>query len=66
MADTITTPDKRTHVLLGNTTPLSIIREYAGEEAANWVRKLEDTIGELENTIEEQESKISELEEGEY
>ena len=37
MADTIYTPDGKMHVLLGSTTMESIIREYAGEEAANWV-----------------------------
>ena len=30
MADTVYTPDGRAHVLLGSTTPASIIREYAG------------------------------------
>lgn len=32
MADTVYTPDGRAHVLLGSTTPASIIREYAGED----------------------------------
>ena len=32
MADTVYTPDGRAHVLLGSTTPASVIREYAGED----------------------------------
>lgn len=39
MADTIYTPDGKMHVLLGSTTMESIIREYAGGEAAKWVHR---------------------------
>ena len=37
MADTIVTKDGKCHVLLGSTTPVSIIREYCGDEVADWV-----------------------------
>lgn len=37
MADTVYTPDGRVHVLLGSISPASIIREYAGDEVADWV-----------------------------
>ena len=42
MADTIITPDGRMHTLLGSTTLESIIREYAGDQAADAVQKLVD------------------------
>lgn len=40
MAETIYTPDGKMHVLVGSTTLESIIREYAGDDAANAVRDL--------------------------
>lgn len=40
MADTLYTKDVKGHVLLGSTTPESIVREYAGDDAANAVREL--------------------------
>ena len=32
MAKTITTKDGKVHAILGSTTPLSIVREYCGDE----------------------------------
>lgn len=40
MADTIVTKDGKCHVLLGSTTPVSIIREYCGDEVADWAARL--------------------------
>lgn len=40
MVETITTPDGKFHTLLGSTTLESIVREYAGDDAANAVREL--------------------------
>ena len=40
MADTLITPDGRLHTLLGSTTLESVIRNYAGDEAADRVRAL--------------------------
>ena len=37
MAETIITKDGKCHVLLGSTTPVSIIRDYCGDEVADWV-----------------------------
>lgn len=44
MAETIYTPDGKVHVLVGATTPESIVREYCGDELADWIaRKLDYT-----------------------
>lgn len=40
VTETITTLDGKMHVLLGSTTLESIVREYAGDEAADAVRYL--------------------------
>ena len=40
MADTLITPDGQLHTLLGSTTLESVIRDYAGDEAADMVRAL--------------------------
>ena len=40
VVETITTKDGKFHTLLGSTTLESIVREYAGDEAANEVRRL--------------------------
>lgn len=40
MAETITTKDGKLHTLLGSTTLESIVREYAGDEAADEIRCL--------------------------
>ena len=40
MADTLITPDGQLHTLLGSTTLESVIRNYAGDEAADRVRAL--------------------------
>lgn len=40
MPDTIITPDGRMHTLLGGTTLESIVREYAGDRAADMVHEL--------------------------
>ena len=37
MAETISTKDGKCHTLLGSTTPVSIIRDYCGDEVADWV-----------------------------
>ena len=37
MAETLYTKDGKCHVLLGSTTPVSIIRDYCGDEVADWV-----------------------------
>lgn len=44
MADTVYTPDGMAHVLLGSTTPASIIREYAGGDV---LRELQNRFDEL-------------------
>ena len=41
MAETLETIDGKMHVLLGSTTLVSIIREYCGDEAADYVEELE-------------------------
>lgn len=44
MAETIYTPDGKTHVLVGATTPASIVREYCGAELADRIaQKLDYT-----------------------
>ena len=40
MPDTLISPDGRLHTLLGSTTLESIVREYAGEDAAKLVENL--------------------------
>lgn len=40
MVETMTTPDGKFHTLLGGTTLETIVREYAGDDAANAVREL--------------------------
>lgn len=40
MVDTLITPDGRLHTLLGSTTLESVVRDYAGDEAADMVRAL--------------------------
>lgn len=42
MAETIYTPDGKTHVLVGSTTLESIIREYCGDESADIVQRLQE------------------------
>lgn len=42
MADTVTTPDGKMHVLVGSTTIESIVLEYAGREAAAYITGLID------------------------
>lgn len=37
MAETLITKDGKCRVLLGSTTPVSIIRDYCGDEVADWV-----------------------------
>ena len=49
---TVYTPDGKLHVLLGSVTLPSIIRDYAGDDAANLVEKLIETINELEGGTE--------------
>lgn len=39
MAETIITKDGKRHTLLGSTTPVSIIRDYCGDEVADWVER---------------------------
>lgn len=48
MAETVYTPDGKSHVLLGNTTRLSLIREYAGNDLAEYVEGLENLADEWE------------------
>lgn len=59
MADTIITKDGKVHVLLGSTTPVSIIREYCGDEAADWASRVLEKREQTEKLI----SRIQELEE---
>lgn len=40
MAETLLTPDGRMHTLLGSTTLERVIRDYAGDQAADRVRAL--------------------------
>lgn len=39
MAKTVYTPDGKMHVLVGSTTPVSLIREYAGNDLAAWAEE---------------------------
>lgn len=39
MAETIYTRDGKMHVLAGSTTPLSIVREYCGDEVVQAIHK---------------------------
>lgn len=40
MIETLTTPDGRFHTLIGSTTLASIVRDYAGDQAAGMVQAL--------------------------
>lgn len=40
MVETLYTKDSKYHTLLGSTTPVSIIREYCGDEVADWAARL--------------------------
>ena len=44
MAETIITKDGKCHTLLGSTTPVSIIREYCGDEV---IRAIADRVSEI-------------------
>ena len=59
MAMTLTTKDEKVYVLLGSTTPVSIIREYCGDDLANWV---ESKISDLQAEIDSLEDEIDGLE----
>lgn len=60
MAETIYTKDGKCHTLLGSTTPVSIIRDYCGDDVANRVerkldrenRKEQSDLGEYEADLE--------------
>lgn len=39
MVETLYTKDGKCHVLLGSTTPVSIIWDYCGDEVADWVER---------------------------
>ena len=39
MAETVYTPDGKCHVVIGSTTHVELIREYAGEDLANWAEE---------------------------
>ena len=43
---TVYTPDGKLHTLLGSVTLAAIVREYAGEEAAQMVEELEEAADE--------------------
>ena len=47
MAETIITPDGKVHTLMGSTNEVSLIREYAGDELADWVLEQIDLAEEL-------------------
>ena len=51
MPDTLVTPDGKMHTILGSTTLESIVREYAGDQAADMVRELTD-LGVYEQSLE--------------
>lgn len=52
MADTVYTPDGRAHVLLGSTTPASIIREYAGEDVLRSIQsRFDELLDELDTRV---------------
>ena len=53
MAETIYTPDGKLHVLIGSTTLLEIVREYAGDEAADRLA------GQLDYTNQKEQSDLS-------
>ena len=59
MAETIITKDGKCHVLLGSTTPVSIIRDYCGDEVADWV---ENRMAELKEEIDSPGDEIDSLE----
>lgn len=40
MAETIYTRDGKMHVLIGSTTPVSIVREYCGDGVVHAIREL--------------------------
>ena len=42
MAETVYTPDGKQHVLVGSTTHVSLIREYAGDDLANWAEEQQE------------------------
>lgn len=58
MAETLYTPDGRTHVLVGSTTLESIVREYAGDEAAALVRAAPEREERLRHFIEDCAEKL--------
>ncbi len=48
MADTLYTSDGKTHVLIGSTTLVSLVRDYMGDDAADAVLELEKQIADRE------------------
>ena len=53
MAETIYTKDGKCHTLLGSTTPVSIIRDYCGDEVIRALRRNVSAISEqIENVAE--------------
>lgn len=62
MAETIITKDGKCHTLLGSTTPVSIIREYCGDEVIRALRRKVSIIGEnIENVAESSEADIEDI-----
>lgn len=72
MAETIYTKDGKCYVLLGSTTPVSIIRDYCGDEMADWVENhmaelkaeidsLGDEVDSLESQLDEAEAEVAAL-----
>ncbi len=51
MADTLYTSDGKTHVLIGSTTLVSLVRDYMGDDAADAVLELEKQIADREKEL---------------
>lgn len=51
MADTLYTSDGKTHVPIGSTTLVSLVRDYMGDDAADAVLELEKQIADREKEL---------------
>lgn len=51
MADTVYTPDGMVHVVLSSTTRVSLIREYAGDDLADWAAEMQELAESYERSL---------------
>lgn len=51
MAETVFTPDGVLHAIVGSTTHVSLIQEYAGDDLANWAYELQEQLAEAQEKL---------------